>query len=1348
MYLTRIHLRFFLILLALFCQSLPAQVQPWEGEPFQASPQEILLAYRQLNPPADSKAWYLLRSFSTALDEEGRITRSEHEVYAVLEQSAVDVFSVVETGYQPWHQKTPTIRARVITPDGVERQLDPSTIADTPAHENSSQIFNDSRVLRAPLPGVAPGSIVEVLTEVAESRPAFAQGTQRSIHLHAYHPVRRARAEISYPKQVPLRYRLYQFPQLKDERQEGEDRTRLLFEAESLDPVEYPEPYLPPEHSRYPVIVFSTGQSWHDLARSYHQIIEKQIADLPSHSLLEQAAASDQRQLIEQIRQAVSAKVRYTGIEFGESSIVPWTPRETVERQYGDCKDQATLLVSELRRHQIPAWVALLRTGPDFDVVPELPGLGRFDHAIVYVGGEADLWIDPTDPFSRAGHLPPPDEGRWALIASPESDDLVKTPASSGDDNREEIFLEYHLSDLGKGRAREVTVYRGSRESEMRRLMDDYSAEEEREMLESYGESAFASQDLSYQFSDPRDFSQPFRLQLEMAQAGTIVTSRQDAAVSIGLSELYDHLPMSLRRIGDDEKEEGRQDELVLHPPVSAEVRITVHIPPGFEPAELPATLDEQWGEAASFRRSFSLDGEQTLTGQVALRLHKRRLSPEDVAEFRKGFQEMEDQLLLQFHQRGETLLAGGEVKEALAEFRSLIEAQPDNGLHRARVANALITVGLGDAARREIAEAVELSPDVAHVHAIRSTVFQHDLVGRHMTGQFDLAQALDGAREAARLAPDDANLTVMEPILMSYNEQGVQFGEGVDARAFLEASLAWKEEFDNSTLDGNIYIGHLMTGRFEELRDLLEGDDSLLGRSYWLTALAKIEGVPAAAAKAQRVLPNSEERQQVFHTAANRLLLIRSYPEAAEMYRILATASAEPASVLGLVQGLRRTERGEDMALPPQEPESVIKKLILASRRDQLEQDVAAQLISPSSRELETAIKGTTDTFRQVIQSMAKQMQTLPQVAADFVVSFAQFARRGDPEIGFRLQNLTAAQGSQGTICVSRYQDTYMIVLGTDPINAMGREALYRLQQGEFEVAKQWLKWALEELPKDSKVRSLVEDEDDLDRRQARALALALAAGDPPLPSEWVLEGLQELLREDAWTPQQRNVLSRYATAQLAVLERWQEVLDSFSEDAYSGDEEDQGRRVKVAALRALGRFEEGHALIEEALQADPRDADLLRISATLYMHEGKFEEALRIHRQIIERGDAVAGDFNNLAWLKLVQGEVDQEALNWGQRAVQGGGNYASLHTLASLYADQGAVSEAHSLLLQARDKDFLRDLAPSDWFVLGQIAEHLDLPQVARDYYSKVEQEDEISAVSTYRLAQRRLQALSTE
>src|SRR5207237_6759909 len=123
--------------------------------------------------------------------------------------------------------------------------------------------------------------------------------------------------------------------------------------------------------------------------------------------------------VIRRIVGSLHKNVRYTGVEFGESSLVPQFASETLKRRYGDCKDKATLLVTMLRSAGIPANLALLNSGPRRDIDTNLPGIGMFDHVIVYVPAsttDSDLGVDATAQYSQLGTVRWRDYARWAVV--------------------------------------------------------------------------------------------------------------------------------------------------------------------------------------------------------------------------------------------------------------------------------------------------------------------------------------------------------------------------------------------------------------------------------------------------------------------------------------------------------------------------------------------------------------------------------------------------------------------------------------------------------------------------------------------------------------------------------------------------------------------------------------------------------------------------------------------------------------------------------------------------------------------------------------------------------------------
>ena len=147
---------------------------------------------------------------------------------------------------------------------------------------------------------------------------------------------------------------------------------------------------MPGDIARWPSVAFTAGKSWAEVAAGYGELVDRQIADSDVSTLVRDIIGTNSERdiiaakLLARLRQ----EIRYTGIEFGSASIVPHTPDSTLTQKYGDCKDQAALLVKMLRTAGVPAYLALLRSGPGEDVDPDLPGLGNFTHAIVYVPGD------------------------------------------------------------------------------------------------------------------------------------------------------------------------------------------------------------------------------------------------------------------------------------------------------------------------------------------------------------------------------------------------------------------------------------------------------------------------------------------------------------------------------------------------------------------------------------------------------------------------------------------------------------------------------------------------------------------------------------------------------------------------------------------------------------------------------------------------------------------------------------------------------------------------------------------------------------------------------------------------
>ena len=163
------------------------------------------------------------------------------------------------------------------------------------------------------------------------------------------------------------------------------------------------------------------SRTWADVGRFFALQAEQSAADLEeAQSLVVRLVTGSvtRRDTLEAIFGYVADSVSYVPLEIGRGGFDPHSCGLILKRRYGDCKDQSVLLRSLLKGVGIEASLALVYTGeyPDLGVIHPWPAL--FDHAVVVVADqEGDLILDPSDPLSEVGSLPPGLRGKKYLPA-------------------------------------------------------------------------------------------------------------------------------------------------------------------------------------------------------------------------------------------------------------------------------------------------------------------------------------------------------------------------------------------------------------------------------------------------------------------------------------------------------------------------------------------------------------------------------------------------------------------------------------------------------------------------------------------------------------------------------------------------------------------------------------------------------------------------------------------------------------------------------------------------------------------------------------------------------------------
>ena len=350
------------------------------------------------------------------------------------------------------------------------------------------------------------------------------------------------------------------------------------------------------------------------------------------------------------------SQIRYTGVEFGKGAIVPRSSRETLARRYGDCKDQATLLVAMLRVAGIRAEVALLRTGATATWHPRCPGLGDFDHAIVYIPGDryrAPAHVDRSLGTLRpAGYLPLLDQDRWAMLAGPETRELIHTQRMDYKANTGEQVFELYPLEYGKGRIHVTVACGGSCEEDLREDYASLGIKALRKHWKDYLKDQFHAQaSPRLEFSSPLDLAKPFRVTAEVPDARIGQFDEATATITLQPDGLFQRLPGLFRGVEPDEDESSashaggsppdeRKGPMLLPEPHIRQLQYRIHLPAGFTPKALPESSLKQHGPA-TISQKYEMSGDNLIVATFRLDTGPGRFTAEEVEDLRQAIAEL-----------------------------------------------------------------------------------------------------------------------------------------------------------------------------------------------------------------------------------------------------------------------------------------------------------------------------------------------------------------------------------------------------------------------------------------------------------------------------------------------------------------------------------------------------------------------------------------------------------------------------------------------------------------------------------------------------------------------------------
>jgi Flp pilus assembly protein TadD len=1360
----------------------------WSVPSFSATPEALTRAALAVKPDKDTEATFLLREEKHLFDPDGKEVEIYHQIYRIETEEGVKGWSEVSGAWQPWYQSKPEIQARVITTDGVVHLLDQKTLTDVPVHQNTPDSYGDSRRLAGPLPAVAVGAIIEEEVTIRGTNSFFRGLAAERSKLDRNVPVAMTRIVLSYPTSLPVRYKLHLAPDAKIKKSSAGVVETLVIEHGRFEARTQSLKNIPYDVAVGPEFEFSTGSTWQAVASGYAKLAndKARLADVQPMVLKATTKAANREEAVRKLVAALHANVRYTGIEFGESSWIPQFPAETLKRKYGDCKDKANLLVAMLRAAGIQASLALLDSGPGEDVNPELPGMGNFDHAIVYVPASEkapELWIDATANYTKVGDLPDMDYGRWALVIDQKTTELKKIPELTAAQNFHREIREFTLAEYGPAKIVERDEQLGPTEAEYREYYDG-DAKALREASEKYVKRAYLADALgSLEHSPSLDLEKPFWVTFT-AKGKRGSTDYDNAVAAIRIEDLFGALPNYF--VSDQKDDSGAdaddEDDEAIKPdkqkPRAVDWRIRPYIhewdykivaPSGYKVRALPPAREDMLG-TARLTQSYSAENDgQVVKAVLRFDSGKSRLTVAEAKILHDAINKAvkAEPILIFFDVAGHTLIAEGKIREGLASYQELVSASPKSGFRRVQLARALLSVGLGEKARAVAREATTVDPGSYQAYSTLGWVLEHDLIGRRFKKGFDYDGALAAYRKAKELAPKNKDVRTSLAILLESDAAGERY----TTKAHLKEAVT--EFMELKKIDENYFHNYEDNILFDlwYLRDFKGVADTAAGlaptdqrQSLILASLAATQGANEAVKKSLEFTTDETARAKALVNAGWLLARVYRYPEAADLFTEGAKGQYTGGPSSSFVAGLRKAKPREKFTIDESQPSSAILRLFRDLFQSTVDySQVKKEFSSNALREgpvHDSPAKEAAD-FQKGMYTLHQQIEKtgIPiQVIGDVVLGNTKITVEGSEATGYRLTTNSLGAAPQKSFVV-REQGVYKLLVGggsTQLPEGIGWQALEALGENDLKSARQWLDWAREEIHINAGDDPLEGQpfpyfwnkgqEADIDAIKTASLVLAPSKS---LKNDDVAALLQ--LREKFKTDELKARLDVVLASAYQAQEKWPELAAVAERLLRQFPDSNTALRFASNAYSNGKRLDDWDKLVQSRLAKRPDDADNLLFAARLAGEKGDYAKARELMKKLIDRGTATAIDLNLYAWDALfMPGPIGPDSVEAAERANEMTKNaeFSILHTVACIYARSGKGAQANTVLLKAMEVANMEEPDSAVWLAYGEIAEDFGENDAAAAMYARVESQKINLPGSNYVLAKARLSALNKQ
>lgn len=346
-----------------------------------------------------------------------------HILVKILNDRGKENFSEVVLGYDSTYERVELEFARTIKPDGAVVSVGDKNIRDVSVYLNFP-LYSNARAKIISMPEVSSGALIEYKARTYSSKLMADKHFSSAYFLQESEPVFYSSFRLSVPKGRQLNSKIINSeynkigvelaPKITTEK----DKTIYSLEVKDMPQI-IPEPSMPPKSEIDTILLISTFSSWEELYNWWTKLYkDKIIADenIKQKVLELTRGLSSDKEKAAAIYHFCAQEIRYVAVEYGNAGYEPHRASEIFLNKYGDCKDQAILLITMLKEAGLAAYPVLIGTEGNIALQEDFP-MSVFNHAIAVLelNGEY-IFLDPTAETVSFGDLPSADAARKVLV--------------------------------------------------------------------------------------------------------------------------------------------------------------------------------------------------------------------------------------------------------------------------------------------------------------------------------------------------------------------------------------------------------------------------------------------------------------------------------------------------------------------------------------------------------------------------------------------------------------------------------------------------------------------------------------------------------------------------------------------------------------------------------------------------------------------------------------------------------------------------------------------------------------------------------------------------------------------